>query len=72
MTGRSLCDIATRMGYPMSYETSQDIMEEIPTVTPSYAGITYDRIEDEGIHWPCPSERSSGHAHSAHPAVYPR
>lgn len=55
-----LCDISTRMGYPMSYETSRDIMEEITTVTPSYAGISYDRIEVEGIHWPCPSSDHPG------------
>lgn len=48
------CEIATRMGYPLSYERSRDIMEEIAGVTPSYAGITYERIEFEGIHWPCP------------------
>ncbi|MCP4283852.1 MAG: molybdopterin-dependent oxidoreductase, partial [Gammaproteobacteria bacterium] len=55
-----LCDIATRMGYSMSYETSRDIMEEISKVTPSYAGISYDRIEVEGIHWPCPSSDHPG------------
>ncbi len=55
-----LCDISNRMGYPMSYETSSDIMEEIGTVTPSYAGISYDRIEVEGIHWPCPSSDHPG------------
>ena len=30
-------------------------MEEIRRVTPSYAGISYERIEQEGIHWPCPN-----------------
>ncbi len=55
-----LCDIATRMDYSMSYETSRDIMEEIGAVTPSYAGISYDRIEVEGIHWPCPSSDHPG------------
>ena len=29
-------------------------MDEIRTVTPSYGGITYERIEEEGIQWPCP------------------
>jgi predicted molibdopterin-dependent oxidoreductase YjgC len=28
-------------------------MEEINNVTPSYAGITYDRIEENGLQWPC-------------------
>ena len=54
------CDIATRMNYPMKYENSRQIMEEISRVTPSYAGINYDRIEYEGIHWPCPTTEHPG------------
>ena len=50
-----LCELATRMGYPMQYADSEAIFTEIASVTPSYAGITYDRIEDVGIHWPCPT-----------------
>ena len=37
----------------MEYENAEKIMEEIAQVTPSYAGITYERIDYEGIHWPC-------------------
>ncbi len=48
------CEIARRMGYEMKYESAADIFNEIRTVTPSYAGITYQRIEMEGLHWPCP------------------
>lgn len=55
-----ICDVATRMGFAMSYENSEQIMEEIARVTPSYAGITYSRIEEEGIHWPCPSADHPG------------
>jgi predicted molibdopterin-dependent oxidoreductase YjgC len=55
-----LCEIATRMGFPMSYENSRAIMEEISRVTPSYAGINYDRIEYEGLHWPCPNDDHPG------------
>lgn len=54
------CEIASRMGYPMSYESSSAIMEEISRVTPSYTGISYDRIEEEGIHWPCPTPDHPG------------
>ncbi len=50
-----ICDLSSRMGFPMYYENSRAIMEEISMVTPSYAGITYDRIEDVGLHWPCPT-----------------
>ena len=50
-----IAEIATRMGYPMNYESAESIMEEINAVTPSYAGITYERIEGEGLQWPCPN-----------------
>lgn len=52
--------IATRMGYPMPYANAEQIFNEMRTVTPSYAGITYDRIEYEGIHWPCPAADHPG------------
>jgi formate dehydrogenase alpha subunit len=55
-----LCEISTRMGYNMAYESSKAIMEEISQVTPSYAGISYDRIDAEGIHWPCPTPEHPG------------
>jgi formate dehydrogenase alpha subunit len=54
------CEIATRMGYPMAYDNSRQIMEELSGVTPSYAGISYERIEHEGIHWPCPTAAHPG------------
>jgi formate dehydrogenase alpha subunit len=54
------CEIAGRMGFPMSYESSRQIMEEISRLTPSYGGITYDRIEFEGIHWPAPTAEHPG------------
>jgi predicted molibdopterin-dependent oxidoreductase YjgC len=38
----------------MKYNRSSEIMDEIGQVTPAYAGITYERIETEGIQWPCP------------------
>ncbi len=48
-----ICDLSTRMGYPMQYENPGAVMAEIAGVTPSYCGINYDRLEIEGIHWPC-------------------
>jgi formate dehydrogenase major subunit len=54
------CEIATRMGFPMQYETSEAIFNELASLTPSYAGITYARIENQGLHWPCPSGEHPG------------
>ena len=55
-----LCDLSTRLGYPMSYNTPEEIFEEIRTLTPSYAGISYARLEGEGLPWPCPTEDHPG------------
>jgi formate dehydrogenase major subunit/formate dehydrogenase alpha subunit len=55
-----LCDLSSRMGIPMAWENSQAVMEDIRNVTPSYAGITYGRIEEEGLHWPCPGTEHPG------------
>jgi formate dehydrogenase major subunit len=55
-----ICEIATRLGYAMTYDDSRQIMEEIAKVTPSYAGLSFERIEHEGIHWPCPTPEHPG------------
>jgi predicted molibdopterin-dependent oxidoreductase YjgC len=47
--------LANKLGASWNYSNVREIMEELSTVTASYKGITYDRIEDIGIHWPCPS-----------------
>jgi len=55
-----IADISARMGYNMGVESAEDIFEEIRKVTPSYAGISYARIDDQGLHWPCPTEDHPG------------
>ena len=55
-----ICEIAARLGYEMAYDNSRQIMEEIAKVTPSFAGLGYERIEHEGIHWPCPTPEHPG------------
>jgi predicted molibdopterin-dependent oxidoreductase YjgC len=44
----------------MAYDSPEEIFREIAMVTPSYAGITYERIENEGICWPCPNTEHPG------------
>jgi len=53
-------DVSNRFGYPMEYESPEAIMKEISDVTPSYGGITYERLEGEGLQWPCPNEKHPG------------
>ncbi len=55
-----ICGISGKMGYPMAYASAREICEEVRTVTPSYAGITYERLEKEGLQWPCPTVSHAG------------
>ncbi|MGQ9616244.1 MAG: formate dehydrogenase subunit alpha [Spirochaetota bacterium] len=56
-----ICEIAKKMGKRgFDFSHPSQIMEEIASLTPSYAGINYNRLEDGGIQWPCPSEDSGG------------
>ena len=55
-----IAGISTKMGYSMNYSSAKEIFEEIAKVTPSYAGISYERIEKEGIQWPCPTAEHQG------------
>lgn len=55
-----ISEVARRMGYEMNYGSAEEIFEELRTVTPQYAGITYQRLEKQGIQWPCPTEDHPG------------
>jgi formate dehydrogenase alpha subunit len=55
-----ICEISSRMGYEMSYKNPSQILQEVAQLTPSYAGISYDRIEKDGLHWPCPNATHPG------------
>ena len=50
------CQIAKKMGASgFDFTHPKEIMEEIASVTPAYGGISYDRLEADGLQWPCPA-----------------
>jgi formate dehydrogenase major subunit len=57
-----MCLVAQAMGkgdlFP--YHSAADVWEEIRKVWPAAAGITYDRLDDVGLQWPCPTEDHPG------------
>ena len=56
-----VCAMAQRLGASgFDYSSPQEIFEEISSLTPSYGGITYERLEEGGIQWPCPDENHPG------------
>ena len=64
-TGKSefdvTCDLATAMGYPMSYENGAAIMDEIAATTPTFAGVSFAKLDELGsIQWPCNEAHPEG------------
>jgi formate dehydrogenase alpha subunit len=56
-----VAEIARRMGEKgFEFESAEQIMTEAAALTPQYAGITYERIENEGLQWPCRDLNSPG------------
>jgi len=52
--------ISTAMGYPMQYNSAEEIFAEVAKVTPSYGGISYARLENGSLQWPCPTPEHPG------------
>jgi formate dehydrogenase major subunit len=46
--------ISNAMGFPMTYTHPSQIMDEIAALTPTFAGVSYDRLDALGsVQWPC-------------------
>jgi formate dehydrogenase major subunit len=52
-------ELMRRLGYEQPYLTPEEIMVEISEVTPQYAGVRYNRLQD-GLQWPCISLNHPG------------
>jgi formate dehydrogenase alpha subunit len=55
-----ICQVATKMGHPVKYDSVSDIMDEIASVSPIYGGISFERIDKLGLQWPCPDKDHPG------------
>lgn len=52
-----ISEIATRMGYPMHYNNTQEIWDELRSLCPDFYGATYEKMGELGyIQWPCRDE----------------
>lgn len=55
------CSIARKMGAGgFAFKSANQIFNEIASLTPSYSGMSYKRLENGGLQWPCPSAESKG------------
>jgi formate dehydrogenase alpha subunit len=56
-----ICSIAKKMGSDdFQYQNAEEVFKEITQVTPIYQGITYQRVEKDGIQWPCRTPEDLG------------
>jgi formate dehydrogenase major subunit len=54
-------DLAARMGADWGYGSSEDVWNEVRSLSPMHRGMTYARLEElGGIQWPCPDEQNPG------------
>jgi predicted molibdopterin-dependent oxidoreductase YjgC len=71
-------DLANRLGARWTYDTSEDIWNEVREVAPHmFGGMSYQRLlAEQGLQWPCPDERHPGspvlHTRLWEPTVEPR
>jgi formate dehydrogenase alpha subunit len=47
-------------GYPQPFGEPGEIMDEIARVAPIFAGVSYDRLRDDGLQWPVPTRDHPG------------
>jgi formate dehydrogenase major subunit len=53
--------IAKAMGFDMAYAHPSEIMDEIARLTPTFAGVTYDKLDALGsVQWPCNDKAPEG------------
>ena len=57
-----LLELSARTGFPTPFTDAESVMREIAAVTPSWAGVTYPRLDMAGLQYPVPDAASGGTA----------
>jgi len=57
---RIISELSRELSYPMEYESSAEVMEEIALLTPIYGGMFHDRLSPWGLQWPCKDRGDGG------------
>ena len=54
-------DLARALGYDMGHATASDIMDEIAHLTPTFAGVSHQHLDEVGsVQWPCNDQAPEG------------
>jgi formate dehydrogenase major subunit len=53
--------LSNALGYPMHYQNAGEILDEIARLTPTFKGISFDKLDRVGgVQWPCNDEQPDG------------
>jgi predicted molibdopterin-dependent oxidoreductase YjgC len=55
-----LVEVAARLGYDWGFTHPSQVWDEMASLSPVFAGINYDRIDEVGLSWPCPTPDHPG------------
>ena len=69
------CELSAALGAPMHYDQASEIMDEIAALTPTFAGVSFAKLDEVGsVQWPCNDREAAGHADHArgHVRAWPR
>ena len=55
-----ILELSKRMNYPMEYRTEEEVFLEIGKAWQALSGMTYARIDERGLQWPCPTRDHPG------------
>jgi len=55
-----LVELAEWFGFEWDYAGPEDVFDEIASLTPEYSGISYDRLVEKGLQWPCSADDHPG------------
>ncbi len=54
-------ELSAALGYPMHYNHPSEIMDEIARLTPTFAGVSFEKLERLGsVQWPCNDKAPEG------------
>lgn len=55
-----IAELAGWFGFEWKYAGPEEVFDEIASLTPQYAGISYNRLSVQSLQWPCPNDRHPG------------
>jgi predicted molibdopterin-dependent oxidoreductase YjgC len=56
-----ISELARRLGHDWGHPSAEEVWNEVRSLAPNFAGMSYERLEREGgLHWPCYNENHPG------------